>query len=242
MEDPHLNYVNMQSEMDRISQEYIVRDQDLNTNDWKKSIYHPRNTLGNLFQEHNRENLIKAINYLDIDLDELKILDFGCGDGYWLRMMVELGANPENLTGIDLSNNRINIARYKNPAIQWIHSQQVALPIPSASQDIVMQIVVFSSILNLELAKLLAREMFRLTKVGGYILWIDHKRSLSEKLSGYTTDQVLDFFPHSKIVYSKLVHPSYFRRFHKKYSLASKIMYEFTKIMCDSWFLIIEKK
>src|SRR5438309_5563054 len=35
------------------------------------------------------------------DLGGLDILDVGCGDGRWLRWLVELGADPERVAGVD---------------------------------------------------------------------------------------------------------------------------------------------
>lgn len=230
-----------QDELIRIKQEYEKRDNKINELNWKDSIYHPRHSLGQLFYEHHRKSLIRAINRLDINLDSLKILDIGCGDGNWLRMLVDLGANPQNLTGIDLSEKRINVAKQSNPAINWIHGQEENIPLLSQGYDLVMQIVVFSSILNQELSKDLASEIYRLTKIGGYIVWLDHKKSFNEKLSGYSKTQILDYFPNTKIVYCDSVHPRYFRYLHKYSPWLCTTVYEFTRLWCDSLFIILQK-
>src|SRR6266542_4465714 len=43
-----------------------------------------------------------------------RILDVGCGAGFWLRAFVEMDARPEDLVGIDVSDARFELARAKN--------------------------------------------------------------------------------------------------------------------------------
>ena len=40
-------------------------------------------------------------------LDTYKMLEIGCGTGYWLREFIKWGARPENITGIDLLSDRV---------------------------------------------------------------------------------------------------------------------------------------
>src|SRR6185436_4696040 len=44
-----------------------------------------------------------------------RILDVGCGSGFWLRTFLEYDALPEDLVGIDVSDVRLGFARAKNP-------------------------------------------------------------------------------------------------------------------------------
>ena len=99
------------AEIDRIREAYEQRDADISSSTWKRDIYHPRHPMGRLFYEHDYNILVTALNSLDIDLEDSTVLDVGCGEGAWLRLLVELGAKPDNLTGIDLSESRIQAAR-----------------------------------------------------------------------------------------------------------------------------------
>jgi ubiquinone/menaquinone biosynthesis C-methylase UbiE len=231
----------LNNELERISQEYKKRDTTINTNTWKTSIYHSRHSLGRLFYEHNRSVFIEAINLLNIDLEDKFILDVGCGDGNWLRMLIELGANPQSLTGIDLSEQRLKDAKDKNALINYIHNQQPSLSCLSLSHDIVMQTVVFSSILDQDLVQHLAQEMERVLKNNGYIIWLDNKKAFPPRLAGYSQEKVLQLFPNFKLVYCVPVHPRYFRKLHKNYTWLAKLAYEFTKIWCDGLLIILQK-
>jgi len=228
-------------EIERIKDEYKKRDSTLSGHNWKTSIYHTRHLMGRLFYEHNWNALIDAVNALDIDLDGLSVLDVGCGSGAWLRIFPELGSSPENLTGIDLSEERIRSARSKNPAINFIKSDGENIPFPSERFDIVMQVVVFSSIIDEGLAYNLAKEMYRVLKPGGMIFWIDHKKSHSEKLTGYSIERLHDYFPSCSLIYKESVHPGYFRKWFKHPWLC-RLLYSFTRIDCDSWFLAFRKE
>jgi len=225
----------------RIQKVYQDRDTVMPLNDWMNNIYHPRNPLGHLLQRHNHMILVKAINSLKIDLASLHILDVGCGYGYWLRYLVELGAVPCNLTGIDLSEQRISAALEKNSDIHWIHSTSEKLPFPANHFNIVLQSVVFSSILDNDTRRILAEEMLRVLKPDGYIFWIDHKINM-QNLAGFTISQVRKYFHNEPLIYIESVHPRYNRKLYGHFSWLAEALYQFTKIVCDSWFLIIQKK
>jgi ubiquinone/menaquinone biosynthesis C-methylase UbiE len=227
-------------EVSRLRDVYAKRDAAMPHASWEANIYHPRHPLGHLFHEHNHDALVAALNALAIDLDGLDVLDVGCGYGYWLRYLVDLGADPGRLTGIDLSRQRIEAARTSNPAIRWVHSEDEALPFPSDSFDIVLQSVVFSSILEEEKRSTLASEMSRVVRSGGHVLWVDHKRSFAETLAGFSQTKVREYFPSGEIAYAESVHPRYFRRMYGRRAWLAQAIYRLTKVHCDSWFLALE--
>lgn len=228
------------AEIDRIKAAYTNRDDNIYSPSWKESVYHPRHPLGRLFYEHNYNILVDALNAVDIPLENSKVLDFGYGTGGWLRLFVEMGARPEDLTGIDLSVNRIKTARRNNPAINWMQEEGDRISFESNQFDLVMQMVVFSSIININLARTLLEELQRVTKPGGHILWIDHKKRHSDTLSGYSIEQLREYFHDCSLVYSQSVHPRYFRLGYQHPWLC-RLLYNFSKISCDSWFLVFKK-
>jgi ubiquinone/menaquinone biosynthesis C-methylase UbiE len=197
--------------------------------------------MGRLFYEHHYNVLVDALNAVDVTLENCKVLDFGCGTGEWLRLLVEMGANPEYLTGIDLSESRIESARKKNPSIDWRRTEGDRIPFESSQFDLVMQVVVFSSIIDRDLAQTLLAEMLRVTKPGGYLLWIDHKKNHSPSLSGYTVQELIEYLPGTSLVYQESVHPRYFRSRHHSPWLC-RSFYHFFKFFCDSWLLVFRKE
>ena len=58
-----------------------------------------------------------------------RILDVGCGDGRWLRSILEFDAKPEDLIGIDVSDARFEIGQAKNPIVTLIKSDGTTLPL-----------------------------------------------------------------------------------------------------------------
>jgi ubiquinone/menaquinone biosynthesis C-methylase UbiE len=103
----------------------------------------------------------------------LRILDVGCGRGDTLRQLLEYGAEPELLTGIDLLDENVKQARRRSPHLQVICGSASRLPFPDSSFDLVLQFTLFTSILNDEVKHAIAAEMTRVLAPGGRILWYD---------------------------------------------------------------------
>ena len=59
---------------------------------------------GNLFITQTRERRLLQLlkHYGFASLATKRILEIGCGQGYWLREFVKFRARPENIAGIDL--------------------------------------------------------------------------------------------------------------------------------------------
>jgi ubiquinone/menaquinone biosynthesis C-methylase UbiE len=227
-------------ERTRLREVYAARDAAMPLASWRDNIYHPRHPLGHLFHEHNHDALVDALNALDLDLAGARALDVGCGWGYWLRYLVDLGADPTLLSGIDLSQERIAAAHASNPAISWLHHDAAALPFPDEHFDLVIQVVVFSSIRDATERAALAAEMLRVARPGGHILFVDHKRDHGDHLVGFQPEAVSEAFGDSPIVYQQSVHPSYFRTLAHTRPWLAQTLYRLTKRRCDSWFLALE--
>jgi ubiquinone/menaquinone biosynthesis C-methylase UbiE len=132
---------------------------------------------GHLFLIQERERRLLAIlsRYGCAPLNTKKILEVGCGSGYWLREFIQWGACPENITGVDLLDDRVAAARRLCPAgvkIQCGSAAQLALP--DAIFDLVIQSTVFTSILDPGLKHQVASEMLRVMKSDGIIVWYDY--------------------------------------------------------------------
>jgi len=108
------------------------------------------------------------------DLSQAKILEVGCGTGYFLREFIKWGARPENITGIDLLEESVAYARTRCPPTVRLETGSAAeLPFPGGHFDIVLQSTVFTSILDSGLRRQVAGEMLRVLRPGGLILWYD---------------------------------------------------------------------
>jgi ubiquinone/menaquinone biosynthesis C-methylase UbiE len=108
-------------------------------------------------------------------LREQRILDVGCGTGVWLRAFVEWGATPRRLAGVDLQQQRIAEARRRTPPeVRLVTGSAAQLAFPDASFDIVLQSLMFTSILDPAVRNCAAAEMLRVVRPGGIILWYDY--------------------------------------------------------------------
>lgn len=108
-----------------------------------------------------------------LPLGDKRILDVGCGTGGWLIEMVRLGARPRNISGIDLCPNRIAAAAQRLEGCDLRTGCASNLPWPDESFDLALQITVFTSMLHPGLRRALAREMLRVLKPAGAVVWFD---------------------------------------------------------------------
>jgi ubiquinone/menaquinone biosynthesis C-methylase UbiE len=103
----------------------------------------------------------------------MRILDVGCGRGETLRQLLEYGANPELLIGIDLLDANLNDARRLAPHLKVVCGSAARLPFRDESFDFIVQFMLFTSILKDEVKRMIAAEMARVLVPRGRILWYD---------------------------------------------------------------------
>jgi len=109
-----------------------------------------------------------------LPLAERTVLEVGCGGGQWLLDLVRWGARPDRLHGVDLLPERIAQARRLcAPEVTLSRSGATALPYGDRMFDLVLQATLISSILDPEVRRAIAREMWRVLRPGGAVLWYD---------------------------------------------------------------------
>jgi SAM-dependent methyltransferase len=131
---------------------------------------------GNLFLLQERERRILSVLEQAgwSSLQAVRILDVGCGAGFWIRDLIRWGADPRHITGVDLLEQRVEEARCLSPEGVTIHCRNAAtLAFPDESFDLIIQSTVFTSILNQDVQQRLAYEMVRVLRPNGLILWYD---------------------------------------------------------------------
>jgi SAM-dependent methyltransferase len=121
------------------------------------------------------------------DLAGLNILDVGCGDGRWLRWMVELGAAPDQVVGVDVSDAGFARARALNPRIELRKLDEVHLPFDAGRFDLITQWVCLSSTPTLALRAHVAAQICRVLKPDGLIFWWDLPHCVSP---GHETEPI----------------------------------------------------
>lgn len=137
------------------------------------------------------------------DLRGARILEVGCGSGGNLLDLLRLGAQAELLTGLELLPERAAAARARLPAAaQIIEGDALAAPIEPASQDIVLQATVFSSLLDDAFQQRLADALWRWLAPGGGLLWYDFvfDNPANRDVRGVPLSRVRQLFPQGRIV------------------------------------------
>lgn len=133
--------------------------------------------------------------------DEVRLLDVGCGNGDDLLGLIRLGFRPEHLKGVELLEERAAAARHRLPAaVEVVEGDASTLPFDDASFDVVMQSTVFTSLLDDDFQARLAGEMWRVTRPGGGILWIDfvYDNPRNADVRGVPRSRVEELFPAGK--------------------------------------------
>lgn len=207
---------------------------------WVRTPNHPRHPFGRLVLQHDHEVLVATLNRLAIELTGLDILDVGCKNGERLRYLIELGADPHRLAGIDPSDRRIHAAQRANPAVCWIHDAKDEFPFPPNCFDMVLQSMIFSTIPDEEERLSLARRMSRVVRPGGRILWIDRKHEGEDGSRGFSRAKVRDYFPDGKIVYTRSVRPRYFATLHRHGAWLAQALYRVARVACDARLIVLE--
>lgn len=185
------------SELNRIKEVYDRRKEQV-----PKNLYSYFNKA-NLAIIHGRERVMLDLmdKYGMNPLLGKKVLDIGCGKGGTLRNFIQWGAKPENLYGVDLLENRIKDAKSLSPNIDLRCGNAEELPFPDEFFDIVMQFTVFTSIVDLQIKKNIAREMRRVLKREGVILWYDYHANNPNNpdVKGVRKKEIHQLFPDCKI-------------------------------------------
>jgi len=144
------------------------------------------------------------------DLGSLHITEVGCGTGGNLLELLRLGADPAHLTGLELLPERHAAARHVLPAATtlWLGDamQAPADVLAPASQDVLLQSTVFSSLLDDAFQQRLADQMWAWLKPGGAVLWYDFtvNNPRNRDVSGVPLRRVRQLFPQGQVTATRV--------------------------------------
>jgi len=140
------------------------------------------------------------------DLSAVRALDIGCGSGSFLRQLIDWGATPAHLAGTELQQDRLDQAKTRTaPGVRWHLGQVDAFP--DASMDLVSAHTVFSSILDEDVRRTLAAEMWRVLRPGGWTMIFDFRYTSPRNahVRKVTDVELLRFWPAASRHYRTLV-------------------------------------
>lgn len=110
-----------------------------------------------------------------LPLAPYRVLDVGCGSGQVLASLQQWHAEPGNLYGVDLLRDRVEVAQQRFPEIHFQQSNAERLDFSDEFFDLVLLFTVFTSILDASMAANVAREVDRVLRPGGAIVWYDFR-------------------------------------------------------------------
>ena len=126
-----------------------------------------------LILERKWEVIRAALDRVSFQAVGAKVIDIGAGSANEVERFKDLGCSETSIIFLDLLLERAPAATQAHPAIPFVVGNATCLPFAEERFDLSYQSVMVSSVLSLELRRAIAREMVRVTKRGGLILWYD---------------------------------------------------------------------
>src|ERR1017187_9983736 len=183
------------SEIERIRAEYARRKREI------PKTYYSWDRVYNCFTHTQlvRDCIAELTREKMFPLEGRSVADIGCGSGTWLLEFAQWEAS--DLHGIDLNESRIVRAKARFPSAKLHVGDARQLPWPNSSFDLVSQFTLFTSILSDAVKKKIAREMWRVVKPGGVILWFDFRVNNPRNISvrGISSSEIHSLFPDCRI-------------------------------------------
>jgi SAM-dependent methyltransferase len=134
----------------------------------RRRAWDPANA-GNVWIRRELESAVRETGVLD-SAGSVRVLDLGCGHGYWLRRLTELGVRPAHIAGVDALPERAAAASRAVAGASVIEADAAALPLPSRAYDVVLLFTVLSSVVDEERVEHILREAQRVVTPSGVVL------------------------------------------------------------------------
>lgn len=195
--------------------------------DWSNKFYEI-----SIFGEQNRKKRELSFHFLFKDqvleyklvekmkkygfhvLNQVSVLDAGCGDGRWLRKIVDWGGTPERLIGIDVNEPILHLAKQLSaPGIHFLKAHADELSFPDGKFDMILMIGVLQHIIDPALRQKIAGELVRVLSDDGilitYNITENVEQGMSEYLSkttkGFGPDELADLFRDCEIEFERML-------------------------------------
>jgi ubiquinone/menaquinone biosynthesis C-methylase UbiE len=198
-----------------------------------------------MMQERERQLLTLLRRHGFALLEIYKILEIGCGTGYWLREFIKWGARPENITGVDLLSDRVTEAKKLCPeAVQIQCGSAAEIAFPNDTFDLVLQSTVFTSVLDASLKQQMAAEMLRVVKRDGLILWYDYhvNNPWNSDVRGIKRQEIAQLFPDCLIQLQRLTLAPPLARLLAPYSWLACYLLEKVPWLCTHYLGVVRKE
>lgn len=176
--------------------------------------------------------------------ERVTILDVGSGYGEWLKKFLQWGAEPSRLIGVDLSWDRLKTAKRKSPVtMKYLRSDATQLPFGNETFDIVFQGTMFTSILAEESKQKAAREMTRVLKGHGFIIWYDfsYNNPWNPNVRGVNKAEIRMLFSDCQVYFQRVTLAPFLGRFIAPYSRFAFEVLESLSFLNTHYLAVIKK-
>lgn len=109
-----------------------------------------------------------------------RVLDIGCGTGIVARHLVSRGILPQNIIGIDISDNQLKQARIQTPGVTFVKSAADEFDLPAGSIDLVTTNTVLHHLDNETFARMLEK-IYKVLVPGGSYFFVEVNADHSEE-------------------------------------------------------------
>jgi len=143
---------------------------------WDDKTWNTLNPSVNFIEYHFSKEFfieLKKAGLTPDNLSQKRILDLGCGWGKYLRLLVENGADPKRVYGMDIMDHHLKVAMEKNPAVRYVRADSRFSPFKDEMFDVILIFTVFSAVIDPESIEQIAREALRMLNTDGVIIVYD---------------------------------------------------------------------
>ncbi len=154
----------------------------------------------------------------------LKLIEVGAGAGNNLAIFKKMGFKWKDLYANELLEDRFFVLKENLPSCVLHQGDALELNYKE-NFDIVFQSTVFTSVLDMEIKKMLAKKMLEMTKPGGIVLWYDFKfdNPSNKDVKGVDKNEIKSLFNFAPKIefYAVTLAPPIGRRIGRLYSLVN---------------------
>ena len=171
-------------------------------------VYHPV-LADRLVYRHQKERVIGRFlrRRWFGRISKLRVLEVGCESGRTLQLLIGLGIDPSRTVGVDIIEAHIARARQALPAsCALLQADFLGVDLSPACFDLVVQSTTFSSILNVQVRRAMARRLVSFVAPGGVILWYDlaYDNPKNPDVHGIGRTEIRRLFPDCRLEFHRM--------------------------------------
>lgn len=131
------------------------------------------------------------------ELNNLKVIEIGCSSGNMIDTLKRVGIKDKNIFGIDIRSERLKLTKRKYPHSNIITMNATNITFENDTFDFITVFTLFSSIINPDIRKSIAKEIIRILKPGGFILFYDvrYNNPFNKNLVAIRIREIKRLFP-----------------------------------------------